>query len=649
MTDTKKTTKKTLKITLIGSEGTGKSAFLAGLAVLGLDSLNPQYRIAPHNNATSVYLNTLRESFIIHNAWPTPTLVTQLLDFDLTINRTKLNLVTIDYGGELFREAFNQMKPEDMQAFSDHLRQSEVLLFLVDAEEVVEAQNSGKQFALSEKLRANLTAVQESCKEFAKTNQDKFNEMELCIVLTKADRIPELAGAVEDSAIARAFGDKYFGKVLETKVDGIKTENIRYFAVSSIGKNALDPTSQSLIPGKIQPEGYNNLFTWISKRGTRRFNRWLVATMIFGLIVGVGIGVTCLGGKVTVDQLHEQHVREALQILQNPNVPVIDRLTNSEMLKINDKRVTDERQKLFESHKTNLLAELEKSHESKTIIELRDKIKSEKERIGGILWETDLQNILDKCNSQVEEIDYKEVTVLYENDKEDFGEKATAFLVNHPKSEHKSEIEEYIHQKKISKINGAKHAIAAIPVTPGTIQGKIDKINWYLTEFEKDVKDAEKEKIEKAVNMANTFKTKHQYTVKIISHGQFSSTRAQKIQIKINNQDVLKTDYKKAETVNLNRDFTFSWKYGEPIEFILLGYEGFGHWKYKEYASVRLDGFDALKAFSQSKIELNALRGEKYHGPDGFYIKFEQSRYTPEEWSNFEYYIAPGGFWEETK
>ena len=646
MSDKKETIEKALKITLIGSEGTGKSAFLAGLAVLGLDPMNPQYNLYPHNHVTSAYLNTLRESFIIHNSWPPPTLVTQLLDFDLTINNTKLNLVTIDYGGELFREAFNQMKPEDMQVFSDHLRQSEVLLFLVDAEEVVAAQNNGKKFALDEKLRANLTAVHESCKEFAKNNQDKFNEMELCIVLTKADRVPELAGAEQDFSIARAFGEKYFGKMLEGKVEGIKTENIRYFAVSSIGKNALDPTGQTFIPGHIQPEGYDHLFTWISERGKRRFNRWLIATMVFMLVVAAIIGFTCLGGKVTVDELHQQQIDKALEILKNENVPAIDRLINGDVKSTKDESVTKTRQKLFESHKVDLLAELENSHESKTIIELRDKIKSEKEVIGEPLWETDLQNILDQCNSQVEEIDFNEVTVLYENHNELFGEKANAFLVNHPKSKHKSDVEEYIHQYEVSEIKVAKRAIAAIPVTPGTIQDKVEKINGYLSKFEKNIGAAEKAKIEMAVKMANTFKEKRQYTVKIINTGQFSSSRAQKILIKVNNQDLLRTEDKKGTTVQLNRDFTFNWKYGEPIEFVLLGYEGLGHWKYKEFASLRLDGFEAIKSFARSKIKLNALRGEKYHGPDGFFITFEQSLYSQDQWEAFENYIAPGKAWE---
>jgi len=103
-----------LRICLLGSEGSGKTCFLAGLAVLKEANRRTRVTVSPTDTVTVEYLDALART--LHcGQWPPPTNMTTLLKLRLGVDGKAIEAVMIDYPGEDFRNELRKLKTDDIR------------------------------------------------------------------------------------------------------------------------------------------------------------------------------------------------------------------------------------------------------------------------------------------------------------------------------------------------------------------------------------------------------------------------------------------------------------------------------------------------------------------------------------------------------
>ncbi|MDR2116750.1 MAG: hypothetical protein LBP87_10275 [Planctomycetaceae bacterium] len=641
--------KNMFRVSILGAEGTGKSCFFAGLAFLGFDPLYAPLKIYARDSETARYLNSLDRAFQ-NGLFPPPTNITSLLNFDLHLpqNKNVMNILTVDYPGEDFRSAINEMTPERVAQFSSHLLDSDIVILLIDIKDVANC-NDEKRTIIREKLHAYLNAIYEVIQQEKKTTQLRNKKIDICIGLTKCDLAPFYQQIIRSSngggRVIRKFLNSYWKNFETTLRDGMNIKNIRYFGLSAVGMT--DPETGKPVKGQIKPFGYEPMFRWIAERSARISSQKLkfyCCVILFVVICSFASIVAIFYGQTFINQNQEQ---QQLAILQNENISATQRLEQTQSPATD--HATIKRNNLIDTELNRFKNRINQTNDQQTLSEIREELKTF-DNIGVVERKTELDKLKTEIENKLIEIELKRVRDYFNFRNIIFSETAEQFLARYPATTQADEVRELQKQYENEKIKAERNRIGQISVTTiELLREKSRSVFNFLEKYEKNLATAETSAMKRAADLAKQFSERRNYSVTINQYGGFAYEENQNVSIYIN-KDKVASHYSngKVKTVYAGTPFSVTWQCGDTIRLELQGY---GIMDFETAAAYTNNTPISLRCLNQ-KVRLLPQKGKWDWGlssrmsSEGYFIKCTIQEISEEDWKAFENYITPGNSWQ---
>ena len=652
-------------VTLIGTEGTGKTCFLAGLAVLGLDPISrTPFLVLPPDEETKRYLNNLMGT-LQNGSWMPPTNISTLIRFDLFLKRTKtaLRLQVLDYSGESFKKAFNELTPEAAQMFSEHLAKSKVVLLLLDANDLVSIRSEEDRRLLSEKIRAQFAAVWEKMGEGT----------DIGILVTKSDTIPALKNAAarrnHGLRTAELFVEEYLGDFKDTlraiaQIEGfqgignIDNRKIVFFPVSAVG--ATDAETGRPAKVGLKPYGYDAVFQWIAGRPERLMTKkaWSGAliALVF-IVVGLAVAGLYRGGGTVITENREDEFRV---ILNDQNSTLFEKLEQANAFVarplVTETQVMHElRRTLIDGELIRLKTRIDNAGDNRALEEIRGElVQLEELGVGGA--ENELRIQKETVDRAMEDYFFDRVNNANEAKDPNFESYAGDFLDRYPNAPRGAEVKQMLDQRGLDKMRLAKSLINEIAVSsPSQLRNKMERIGSFLREYEDRLSSSEQEEMRDAMELARKFLENTDYTVTLKQYGGFASARSARLNMTANNIKSKVHEANGSVTVaNPGATFNIRWQSGEKIELELETWIGppSGWVKAASTVSSGVDAITLLNGQQRLTPTTSGAGGWDWGIPSrmasgGYFVVCEIQDISSAQWKAFEKYMKPGNGWRE--
>lgn len=622
-----------IRVCLFGSRAAGKTTFLAGLAV-AKDPTRPDCVEVRASGDTKydmdAFAATLRDG-----RWPPPT--NRLIEYSLDIATTGvwIDLHVLDYSGDLATDLM-ALDTDEKKAIEAHLAEASVLLLLVDPDTDLRPDPDDPNASVQiKRLNALLDAARGRTDN--PESKRRSTPVDIALVLTKADRYPELV----DISAAESF----VNQVLPGLLPNLKKAaggRIAVFPLSAVGRTRESEDGHGRVPAPpLAPRGYRELFAWVVAQRLRR-KRQLVATG-FGIFLGLVIVVTTviMGTRASRDRI-------GLAILENPNLSVRDRLTQTANAgeSLVQKRVdlaceefSRYRTRISNTERTNDTNELRRI--VKEVKDLRDCL-PERLRSESAELDSELHNRLASILFAAADSQYQ---------LEPAGIKAkellTAWLGEFPERPEAAKVRSMLNAQIEVEQGNEKRAIQAIAVTsPEQLREKADRFERYLQKYRMRMGDQALQ-LERVIALARLFSTKNTFSVTLHSSGTFTASRRHRVKVHVGNELLIhgKNDDRVTTKTWDGATENVPWQVGVPIkvEFGIVR-------QYVLYttdvtmATLTDDGPFALLALVDS-IELTPTSD----GDDGFVdqprITFSIAGFTSQDVKWVKQYLQPGTDW----
>lgn len=249
--------KNILNVCLLGSPAAGKTCFIAGLAILGEPDRNSPFTIASKGSSHQ-YLRELGKT-LRSRAWPPATNVTERIETAIQFKGGDLHLTLLDYPGGHYKDQLASLETSTIRELEKTYQEADVFLMLMDPMLDILSHDGMTPEGREQLIERQTAHIQSAMHSLRREGGRKDHPVELGLVITKADRHPELLSPLS----ARKFVEAHAPNLLD-RLDmalGAKGKT-RVFAVSAIG---ISPdASENLLPPKvIEPAGYEQLFDWL--------------------------------------------------------------------------------------------------------------------------------------------------------------------------------------------------------------------------------------------------------------------------------------------------------------------------------------------------------------------------------------------------
>ena len=658
----------TYNVSLIGTEGTGKSCFLAGMNHIGANPLSGSFTVSPKMNDPigKQYLKEFTDT-LSSGKFPSGTHTTTFLEFEVQLGDTVMCIKTMDYPGEDFRAGITTETPEaKIKEFAEHLLKSDIIILLADPHAIpAQETNIVQRNKIIDSINTNLQAARDVFNE----NKAKYKELkyaDVCIAVGKFDKLPEFAAAKKakdgGKRIAKQFFQKHwanFSKNLAATTK-IKLKEINYFPISAVGNTIQteDSTSRDedgLAPDRdnLAPFGYDKLFRWIADRKNRlawrKFLKKCVAALFILIVLGVG-AMSIFGTKTVVEIENE---KQQLEILARQDISITQKLEATEPPASDN--VTQKRNDILDEELQRLNNEIETCQDSQTLDFYRKKI----EEIDAVYdgdRNINIENLLKQINEKLVENEFQRVKDSFENNRKTFEEDAQTFLTNHPNEPQADDVRKMLADKETQDIKDARLRIKNIAVRDaGSLQNKGKAIVQFLETYRNKLTQADAEAMQRAAELAKKFSEPQKYTITLKQYGGFAYAEDIKGHISINNVTVgSHNSAGKCQTANASETFTMSWQCGQTIKLEIQAYAGTLWGGIETVADKSDSGPDALKMLSLrtplSAKTRGSVSGSDWNSPrlksaSGFFMQCEIKEINATDWKAFETYILPGNGW----
>ena len=283
-----------LRLSLMGSEGSGKTCFFAGLAWLGSAANDTNFVLNGRNQTSQAFVNDLKDT-LARNELPPPSHKTDDLALDVLYNGVRIGIDIENFAGEEFRDVGTDLK-DDSHLFSKFIESKYLILFL-DIENDVN-RDVGKNAV---RLDAVLNLLS--------TEKLADGKRKLAVVLTKSD-LCGFVGQGATSSAARKYLKKHKSALLK-KIERLGYEK-QFFFLAPIGRSSL---ADGQPPA---PFGYEAIFDWlVGDLRNERTKSWLTRNWIPLAIAGV---VLFLIGGMFVRTRFERHLAD--RTLDDPGATI---------------------------------------------------------------------------------------------------------------------------------------------------------------------------------------------------------------------------------------------------------------------------------------------------------------------------------------
>ena len=262
-----------MRLSIMGAEGSGKTCFFAGLALLGDSEHESPFGIIGRDERSQSFINDLKQS-LRRSELPASTHGMVALSIDVLLDGCRVAMSLKDFAGEDFRSVGTELKAD--HPLFETLRASTTILLFLDIEADVESESPDNAERLDAAL--SLLSTETLCN----------GQRRLAVVITKADLRDIDANVVGPLAAERYLQEHK--PALAQKIEALGYRKA-FFFLSPIGRSSLGGDA---VP---TPAGYEPLFRWIigNVREARRLE-WLRRHRIVASVAAIVLAVSIAGG-----------------------------------------------------------------------------------------------------------------------------------------------------------------------------------------------------------------------------------------------------------------------------------------------------------------------------------------------------------------
>ena len=628
------------RVCLLGSEGAGKTCFVAGLAILSEPNHATPLSIRATDTVTVKYVDELRNS-LRSSQWPPGTTVTKILKIRVTVNNQCIDMRVADYKGEDFRAALKQLEYEKIQELHEHYAKSDVLILLFDPLidlQTTSSDTQAQQFAVN-RLDAHLQAISQQWQ--SQTSQQAKEPLAppiVAVVITKCDLIPNL----RTSSQARDYFRQH-ARHLDLKIRQTASV-VGYFPLSSIGlqeeaEQHLSEQGNLLPPKEISPFGYEDLFRWVVKQ--RRMRKWLPLIRRLSVVSAVAGAILLIIGLVWSGFRYGKDRQEQL-VLQDPGLSLSQKL---EETKDAQSGLTREmRFDLLRNAIERISLDIDKASTVEILTQEIEKLQELRKLNPGAL-ESELNELAGKALSRKEDLLFDSCQDAFEQKSNQFQDIAAKFLSEFAGSSRSADVRAWLQQMKIADYTQRRSQLRITRVTnPEHLQGHVQSINEFLEKYGGQLEEVEKKRVRRAADLGKQLLERRTYTCQLKRSGIFESPRTQAIELLVD-QRTLGTFWSPSaskEVAYENQSFTFQWQAGDPIE-IRLWAKDWLNWTDK-VATLSHRGPVAIQVFA-SKAPFQIV----YSGWTGYvhqpFVEFTLKELSTEDFQIISDFLIPGDAW----
>ena len=524
-----------LRISLMGSEGSGKTCFFAGLAWLGSATQKGDFGLVGRDTDSQKFINDLRNTIARHEV-PTPSSATDELSLDVIYRNVRIGIDMEDFAGEDFREVGSEIRTAS--PLFNKICESRYLVLFLDIEKDVDGDASEN----AERLDAVLNLLS--------TQEVGDGPRKLAIVLTKSD-LRGFVGTNATSAAAREYLAEHKEGLYE-KIGRLGFEK-QFFFLAPLGRPSLADGAPP------SPFGYEALFSWIAddlrnekiRTWCRRHKFSLYAATAIGFVSAI-VGVVLLVNRLRADRILKDPAKYTHEQIQS----AIGRASQSARDEYIDNRIDEINRKI------------ESTDSIDGLMGLQVEVASLKKQATDVA-----KNRLDELDTRLcdkrEEIHLSRIKKMdIEHDLQNTKKAVTDYhadtKINHKR---RQEVEAISSRLKMEEENSLRNEIRQAAVISGkldTLQSRCDLVEKFPFRDKK-----EREEAKRAVAVARLFIADLPYHIVIRSAVGVSESYRTRLEFsnlgpKSPLQKVA-TEHLKSSEPQWNKEFDFRWCPGDRI------------------------------------------------------------------------------------
>lgn len=625
-----------VRVCLLGSEGAGKTCFLAGLAVFQEANRGTSIEVRAFDPVTARYLEDLRLT-LRRQSWPPPTSMTSELTVQVTIDGHAIDLVVIDYPGEDFRQALRLLDMDRVEALYRHCARAEAILLLVDPQADLLRKDGEERPMLVDRQMALLSAISQAWTERQGGSSTATEPpLNLAVVLTKCDLTAAPKTSREAARFFRAGAASLDAKLRQ------RAEAIQYFTVSATGGTELiAPADGVPLPAPAQvlaPDGYERLFRWIIRRHRWQKRRyWLKRLGLPAAAVATAIMALSLGVV-----FYNNHRRSrAAAALTDDGLTPLERIERTK--DIDDQQVNQDRAKLIQQQLDAIETDIAAAGDATELDDLLQRLERLSQADPG-LSEGRIRDLKARVRERQEQLRFMRISAARDSTSANFHQMAQEYLGQHSSGTHAKQVKHWLEDDELQQAKLARAKIRQLAVVnAATLKSKSDRISEFLAEKPHGLSETEVEQMTRAAELARRFSEANRYKVTLKRSGGFLDARAQGIQVFI--AGTLQNEFKhkdSSKSVTWPADTTLAveWHCGQSIKVVLRDY----FLRDEDVATLTSDGSLALRILGSRSNFTRFADGWKDACPNAF-VDFVIDGVSDGDWQALEWYILPGDRW----
>jgi len=615
-----------IRICVLGSEAAGKTCFLGGLAILSEPNRDSQIHVIGAEADTETTNGSPSQQFLNDVArtlragdWPPPTTLTREIELDIRFRDRLFKFDVIDYPGESFREALNQLDENRQKALIDHMTKADYLLLMLDPESDLpddsELDSDARQH-VHERQNAHIAGIRKIYDD-AQINRRSLPHIGL--VITKADAHPEFEKA--DELIAQR-GANLLSRI---KSWGVET---RCFATSAVG-----PLDSGHPARELAPFGYSQIFDWIvSSTKRKRRQKWIKRIVVPAVFLLSSIAL-----------LLYLQVNRAQKITEDQSKPLETRVNSANRAILSTPKLKENIDALVKDQLGTMRNRFTNLHSSEELQQLRSDfqlLKSIKrtshgreiKEFGTLLEEGDRKLRLIRINAmEVGDPDLLKV--------------AQAFIKDYPGAQEVPEIEGLIKRIRHSNEITDREKVRRVTVQQGDLDSLNRKATAIMDYVLKHRKSEESEAMERAATVARRLANTNPLKVKVSRGGSFYKERKWALRVYVHDFENEVKEYQadgKVKRATWNQSFNVTnWKPGTRIrleveEFRFVN-EMVAELEVRDLLSIRTLG-------QRAYLPVRSDFGSKYV-QGHFEVVTSIAGFSDDDWKLLEMYVYPGKKW----
>ena len=619
-----------MRLSIMGAEGSGKTCFFAGLALLGDSEHESPFGIIGRDKKSQSFINDLKQS-LRRSELPASTHGTVALSIDVLLDGCRVAMSLKDFAGEDFRSVGTELKADD--PLYETLRASTTILLFLDIEADVESESPDNAERLDAAL--NLLSTETLCD----------GQRRLAVVITKAD-LRDIDANVVGSLAAERYLQEH-KPALAQKIEALGYRKA-FFFLSPIGRSSLDGDA---VP---TPAGYEPLFRWIIGNVREpRLLEWLRRHRIAASVAAIVLAVSIAGGGYCYYERWKANHIVAPPVPEGPvDIPPPIPPTSRDIRKADLSHAAE----YADRECDGISKGIEDCHSLADVNDLRARLRT--------LWDVrkdweqqtkDRFTAVEKSIKEKEEnIRVDEIERMFEQDREQCRDLISQYNVAVMEGSCSGGSQDKVNVisnslKKLDLKDRLDRITSIVPdaKNPRSLLQKCDAIDKCVSDIDKPDRDD----VRRAVQIARRLASGKEYSIVVVSATGLSKPRRTQLELR-NGRTGVKEETKPivGKEPQWNATFKLQWSPGDPlsVEWLWNSHLGFTNTRiaYKEFR----DPFCALLDMLAGEESLATKDGMCHAATTGKAdVRFSCDDFPDpkNDLRVFHKYIFPGKYWEE--